>query len=399
LGALRNNCCTGCTFILLVTSLPVQRMNLHKYKFPRLFCPTHLFLAAAVHVTCILSAQRDIDTTDAPARRRLLALPVVFYQPETGWGFGATALSLFELDHRDTLSPLSQVQFTFAYTTKGQMISEIPFHLYWNQRINTLSGEVSYNRFTYNFYGAGEIEPEGVVEKFKVRFPRMRLNYLRKLSAHIYAGARWWLEDYKMLETEDGGLLEQGTIPGAEGSTTSGPGIVALFDTRDNVYSSQKGFYLELVYHNQSRVWGSTYWFDRYRFDARLFLPTFKKQVLAINVFGDFLSGSVPFNLMASIGNSKRMRGFYDGRYRDKNLAMFQCEYRVKFGRVLGAALFLNSASLANNMKHLALNKAHYSGGAGLRLYLDERSGLSLRLDYAISERPGLFYFVVNEAF
>jgi hypothetical protein len=47
------------------------------------------------------------------------------------------------------------------------------------------------------------------------------------------------------------------TVPGAaNGSRTSGPGFVVVYDNRDGVYESRKGNYLELVWHHQSQADG-----------------------------------------------------------------------------------------------------------------------------------------------
>lgn len=346
-----------------------------------------------------LCGQRFFQRDSVLQKPLIAALPLFYYLPEAGYGFGLSGTAFFHLLRDDSLSPLSNVQVRFSLSTRGHIVSEFPFYFSWNERKNILSGEMSYNRYRLRFYGASNLVPPEGEENFKARFPRLRVNYLYRISKHIYTGVRWWFEDYKVLESQPGGLLAQEIIPGSEGSTVSGPGIVAMFDSRDNVYSAQEGFYLELVYHNQSRIWGSTHWYDRYRVDARAFFPIFKNQLLALQAFADVIYGSVPFNQMALIGSSKRMRGYYEGRYRDNCLALFQSEYRMRFSRVIGATLFYNTAVLEDNPVKFFTAKARHAGGVGIRLYIPDNSGLGIRLDYAYNVKPGMLYLVVNEAF
>lgn len=326
-----------------------------------------------------------------------MAFPVVYYSPETRFGAGAAAALNFYTNRGDSVSPASQIQLGIAYTQNNQILFSLPFDLFFDQRKHQLSGELSYTDFNYMFYGIHEMQ--NIQERFDVRFPRFRLNYLRKLSSNIYAGPRWWYEKYNITKTADDGILRSGIIPGSEDNTTSGPGFVFLFDSRDNVYATGSGHYLELVFHNQNQVWGSDYNYNRYRFDYRLFNTFAKKHTVAFQLFGDFTSGKVPFNQLPLIGGAKRMRGFYEGRFRSGNLLLAQAEYRAKVYRRYGAVFFVNAATLGQNVGNMADGKVHAAAGAGLRYYFDTEKKIHVRLDAAFSNQRPAFYFTIGEAF
>ncbi|MCC6601433.1 MAG: BamA/TamA family outer membrane protein [Crocinitomicaceae bacterium] len=335
-----------------------------------------------------------------PARRNtLLAYPVAFHLPETRWGLGFASSYHFFVSKKDSISPPSQIQAGIAFTQNRQVLFSLPFQLFWHERLHTLTGEAGYYDFSYNFYGVGNDETSQTTERFDVEFLQVRINYLRRLVPHFFAGARWWYENYKITGTKENGLLASGRIPGAVGSITSGPGIVFLYDSRDNIYYTKSGFYLELVYHNQSDMWGSNFSYDRYRFDARYFFSLRKKQALAFNVFGDFIAGSVPFSQMPNIGSSKRMRGYYEGRYRNKNMQMLQAEYRVMPFDRWGLAAFAGYALLARSPDHFEVKYAHFNAGIGARFVFDRAKKMNLRLDYAVGKNSSGLYFTVGEAF
>ena len=202
-----------------------------------------------------------------------------------------------------------------------------------------------------------------------------------------------------MTQREEDGELIRNTVPGSNGSRTSGPGLVVVYDTRDGVFESRSGNYLELVWHHQSQMTGSEFYYERFRFDFRKFFPLGTKNSLAVQAFGDFLKGSIPFSQMASIGGSKRMRGFYEGHFRDKNMLMLQTEARIKVYRKWGINLFAQSGVLANDRMKFSLPYSHSAAGAGVRYMFDTQRKVNVRLDLAISKEAQLVYFTVGEAF
>ena len=51
--------------------------------------------------------------------------------------------------------------------------------------------------------------------------------------------------------------------------------------------------------------------------------------MLALQAYAFINNGDVPLRSLASLGGANSMRGYYDGRYRDKDQIVFQAEYRV----------------------------------------------------------------------
>lgn len=52
------------------------------------------------------------------------------------------------------------------------------------------------------------------------------------------------------------------------------------------------------------------------------------------------LLNTAPFNALSLLGGSRRLRGYYEGRYRDQNSALVQAELRVDVFKRLGAVVF-----------------------------------------------------------
>jgi outer membrane translocation and assembly module TamA len=108
----------------------------------------------------------------------------------------------------------------------------------------------------------------------------------------------------------------------------------------------------------------------------------------------------VPVRSLASFGGANRMRGYYDGRYKDLNQLLLQGEYRFPLVWKLSAVAFAGTGSVAASFSEYALNDLKYSYGAGLRIPLDRKERLNMRLDYGIGQgKNNGFYLQLGEAF
>lgn len=356
-------------------------------------------------VHCIYG-HTDQDSTRY--RRAFVAFPLGYYSPETRIGIGAAGAINFKMNRLDSISPSSQITFGIGTTQNKQSSFSLPFALYWKQRLHTITGEFSFNDYSYYYYGIGGGNESGAKAKYNVQFPLFRVNYLRKLKKHVFIGMRWWYEDYRISTFEKNNAIAD-SFPGVNGGVTSGPGLVMLFDSRDNVYYSKKGMYLEVVLHNQLDAWGSDFAYNRLRFDLRYFHPVNQRWTIASNIFCDFISGDVPFSQMASLGSGRRGRGFYQGRFRDKNMILYQGEMRGTLDKSWAVTAFWNYAVLSNTVDNFSLKNDHASIGFGLRYAFDKSNRSNLRLDFAWpvfsesyvhdTEDGPKVYFTVNESF
>ena len=115
---------------------------------------------------------------------------------------------------------------------------------------------------------------------------------------------------------------------------------------------------------------------------------------------GEFLSGEVPFQQLALIGGPRRMRGFFEGRFRDKSLWILQAEYRRVIKGIFGMAVFGGMGNVAPQASKLFREKVHLAYGLGLRIRLSKQDKINLRIDVGWNEEGNLSpYLTVAEAF
>jgi outer membrane translocation and assembly module TamA len=116
------------------------------------------------------------------------------------------------------------------------------------------------------------------------------------------------------------------------------------------------------------------------------------------------LTGSQsPFYLLPALGNDEMMRGYYNGRYRDRNFIAGQTELRYRLSERIGVVGFLGTGEVFHSSFSFSQLKPDY--GAGLRYFFDIEKGLSLRADYGIGQKPmgegreSGFYIGLGQAF
>lgn len=347
----------------------------------------------------------------APKALSLFPIPVVYYTPETRFAFGA-ALSMtfrFRRDHQlvrhdttyaatlrlDRPRP-SNIQIIGAYTQNRQVLFYVPFQVFYNRNTYYVYGEVGYYRYTYNFYGLGLREVPA--ENYGVNFPRIRLNALRRIRPHLYAGGRYEYEDYDVTTVQPDGLLATGTVPGGLGSRMAGAGMGLFYDTRDNVFYPTKGVVADLTYLAHGRAIGSEFSYNRYVADVSSYVPLSQRAIVAINGFISLTGGTAPFNALSLLGSGKRLRGYYEGRFRDENAALLQTELRLNVWKRISAVIFGGIGILGDASRLLRFEAPKAAGGAGLRVRINN-DGLNIRADYGVGNRSTGLYITIGEAF
>ena len=105
-------------------------------------------------------------------------------------------------------------------------------------------------------------------ELYDVNFPRIRANMMRRIAPGTYLGLRYVMDDFNITGRDPDGLLIQDEITGAAGGLVSGLGPVMNFDSRDNIFWSTKGAFIEALAMVNLPAFGSDFSFARFSVDA-----------------------------------------------------------------------------------------------------------------------------------
>ncbi|WP_167856856.1 BamA/TamA family outer membrane protein [Hymenobacter aquaticus] len=342
-----------------------------------------------------------------------LPFPIVFSQPETGIGYGLAVLPVWRFG-QDTTVRKSNARLLAWRTQNNQSLVQLNHNVFTAGERFLVAGELSYYyKFPINYYGFGPntSRADKSVIEYKVLVYNQRV--LRQVRRNLFAGLQYRLTNLRDVHVNQdiaegtpterpSLLLQRPEREYRQNSLVSGLGPTLLYDGRDNILSTFRGNYLELSALFNGAALGSDYRFSRFLLDARHFQPLSKtsKTILATQLLGQFQSGPVPFRELANLGGDKVLRGYYDGRYRDRQLLAVQAELRRPLFWRFNGVVFGSLGQVGNTVAELTQNELKATGGAGLRFKYNRRDRLNIRFDYGFG-RDGSsgFYFSIGEAF
>jgi Omp85 superfamily domain len=348
----------------------------------------------------------DVSQGTASPRNTLVPLPVVFYQTETGLGFGATVGYFFPMGPdatQDTSArrQSSSVSLIGVYTLKKQIITSLRTELYPAGGQYRILAEGGFIRFPTKFWGIGNETPDSNEEDYTPDLVNLAFELQTQISSGWYVGLVGQTGHRVLKEVEAGGLLDGGQIPGAENGSIIGVGLLVSRDTRSSTIYPTRGSYHQFKYLLYDGFFGSSYDFGTLSLDLRKYVPLGSRRLLAFRALGVVSPGSPPFDLMPQLGGDVLLRGYFAGRYRDRDLVAFQGEYRTRIWWRIGATVFGGVGQVSYVLRDLTFTGFHPSAGAGLRFLLSPDEGLNIRADYGygFDAKSTGFYLGIGEVF
>lgn len=321
-------------------------------------------------------------------------IPAITYSPETNLGLGIRALKVFRpANAQDSLTRPSSLPITFLYTLNQQTFATAELSLWRRENRAYLNTRVELSDYPFRFFGIGNTAQTD--EIYATRYAYFHIKYEKKVVRGLYIGTRYEFRADDIYEKMEQGLLASGQIAGSNGQLLSGLGLVLNYDTRENIFQPSQGVFHQFSYMSFQRYLGSNFTFSQYQLDMRKYLEVHPRHVLVGQAWLSFTAGNPPFQHISLLGGSERMRGFFEGKYRDLHAMVYQTEYRLPVYRNLGMVAFASAGQVASTVPSFSFRRFKYGGGIGFRYKLNDE-GLNIRLDFGIGDQRA-FYFGLNE--
>ncbi len=341
------------------------------------------------------------DTISSTKDYQLIAIPIAFFTPETGFGFGGGG-QLFFLKKENTFkNRLSNILFSGIYTLNKQLIFEVTPQIYLGEGNYFIDAHYLLEIYPNSFWGIGNNTPDSNEETYNQTTHALNISFMKRLPPDLSFGFQFIFKNHEIKEIEDGGILDTQNIIGNKRTVVAGLGALFNYDTRDNIGSPNKGFYYQAKAQFSSEIFGATQGFNKFILDLREYLPIGKNSLLAFQLYSESNFGDIPFQALASYGGGSRARGYFFGRFIDKQMYVTQTEYRWRFKPRWTMAAFALAGEVAEEpADFFSINNIKPSLGAGVRykIFKDKDTWLRLDIGSGIDGNNG-FYFGINEAF
>lgn len=320
-----------------------------------------------------------------------------FYASATGLGLGLVASGIYSLDKEDASLPLSNVSVFSNVATSGMLMLGVK----GNNVFPREKYRIDYSMYVYTFptklwgigYDAGNVDAnESSYSRVKFEFkPR----FMFRVFDNAYLGPVANFQYVKVSDMDQKAIELTGTDESK--FMTTGAGLTFVYDSRDVITSATRGWLFQLDQLFYPSFFGND---DRY-YMTDVTLATYHKAWKGAVIAGEFHSllnfEDVPWPMLASVGGPNRMRGYYEGRYRDKCIVEAQVELRQHLWRRNGAVLWLGVANVFPEFEAMRLRKTLWNAGVGYRWAF--KQGVNVRLDLGFTKNGIGFAFNINEAF
>ncbi|MEM6929376.1 MAG: BamA/TamA family outer membrane protein, partial [Myxococcota bacterium] len=307
----------------------------------------------------------------------------------------------------DVSNRLSEIPLYLFYTLNQQYGLTFEHAIFSHQARRSFLGEGLLADFPLLYYGIGldARSEDAVVVSARRLVVRERVLF-RLGRSDVYLGPEVGLASLGAVsfEAEDGRPI---ALPrGGDGTTNLTAGLGIAYDTRHNPLNVREGAFGELAVLASRAGLVSEYSFHNVYADLRGYKPLDRGQsvVLAGQLLGQFGGGDLPFNELGLIGGEAMMRGYYRGRYRDRQLLAAQAEVRILplplgFTERIGAAAFVATGTVFSRWAELGEARPLVTGGGGLRILTFPSSDIYTRVEFGFSEDGPGFYLYIGEAF
>ncbi|MHB8835508.1 MAG: BamA/TamA family outer membrane protein [Candidatus Methylomirabilia bacterium] len=361
------------------------------------FCGVLLLASAG---PAAAEAEKVLEKAEQKDKLLLPAVPVVAYSRETNFLFGAMMVRALRWKDAAAGARPNTIALSGFYSLENQWAVGFAPSVYLSGEDYLVKAQIYHHRTPARMWGVGTAAGErGTREDFTATGTGVTLGATRKVFRSLRIGPGIWFGSATIPIKEAGGILDRKALTGSDGGADVGLELQAEWDGRDNIYAPTTGSFVQFWAGLHRDYLGSDFDYEDYLLDVRRFFPLGGGQVLALQAKGRIMTGAPPFYRLPTIGGIGMMRGLFDGRFRDRTMAAAQLEYRFPIWKLLGGAVFAGLGEVADRPADLSLADLQFTGGAGLRVTLDPKERINLRIDLGFSNYGTFPIVVITEAF
>ncbi len=318
------------------------------------------------------------------------------YSTDTKLGIGLVAAGLYRANANDTLLPPSNVSLFGDVSTVGfYMLGIRGTHIFPQDKYRA-DYTIYFYSFPCKFWGMGydmgdDDSNKSDMKRWQARF---KASFLFHMGDNLYLGPMVSYDYVIGRRIERPELLN-----GMDQHTWNiGAGFSAVYDTRDVLTYPHRGFYINLSQCFRPRFMGNDYAFSTTELQVDAYQRVWKGAILAEDFRTMLNFGNPSWGMMALLGNSNSMRGYYEGRYRDKHKMEAQVELRQHVWKRNSLTTWVGAGTVFH--KFSEMRSRHILPNFGIGYRWEFKKNVNVRLDYGFGKAGQTgFLFSINEAF
>lgn len=315
------------------------------------------------------------------------------FSSDTKLGLGLVASGLYRIDRNDLSLPPSSISLYGDVTTTGFYLLGIRGTTIFKEDKFRLGINFYFFSFPSKYWGIGYANGnrKNDYTTYNRLEKQIRVDFSKSIFPNTYLGATGLFrhvngKDFKDIRFLDGEKADIATL---------GFGLFVTYDSRDFLPNPYRGIYIKFEQLFFPDFWGNK--FKRSEILFRNYNKLWKGAILASDLQGTLNYGNTPWSMVALLGGSYQMRGYYEGQYRDNKLIQTQIELRQHIYNRHGIVVWGGAGNVFPNFHHFKWKETLPTYGIGYRWEFKKR--VNVRLDYGIGKGQSAFYFNIEEAF
>uniref|UniRef100_UPI004024CE81 BamA/TamA family outer membrane protein n=1 Tax=Segatella hominis TaxID=2518605 RepID=UPI004024CE81 len=318
------------------------------------------------------------------------------YSTDTKLGLGLVAAGLYRTNPNDTILPPSNVSLFGDVSTVGfYMLGIRGTHIFPQDKYRT-DYTVYFYSFPCDYWGMGYDMGNDDSNKSEMKRWQARIkgSFLFHLGSNFYIGP---MVSYDYVIGKN--IERPELLNGMDRHTWNlGAGFSAVYDSRDVLTYPHQGLYINLTQCFRPRFMGNDYAFSTTELQVDAYQKVWKGAILAEDFRTMLNFGNPSWGMMALLGNSNSMRGYYEGRYRDKHKIEAQVELRQHIWKRNSLTVWVGAGTVFSKFSNI--RSRHILPNYGLGYRWEFKKNVNVRLDYGFGKAgQSGFLFSINEAF
>lgn len=319
------------------------------------------------------------------------------YSNEKKFGIGLLAAGVYSTHRHDSLTPPSNISVYADVSTSGFYSVGVRGTTRFRRDMLRVNYQAYFQSMPDKFWGIGYHNAVNDDDEtaYKRLMSECKIDALLRVAPGLYLGPLMELTYIKGTVKDDERLfLWQGedmrTFSYAVGAKVS-------YDTRDNLTAPHRGVNISLVQRYYGRWMKNDYPFSSTELTAAFYTPVWRDCTLALQYHTLLTYGDTPWGMLASMGGSYTMRGYFEGRYRDKGEMDFTAELRQRVYRRIGVVAWGGVGAVFPRLSCMSMRQLLPNYGVGFRW--EFKKNVNVRFDVGFGKGQKGFVFNINEAF
>jgi len=326
-------------------------------------------------------------------KKGILLMPTIITEPAVGYGAAAAAI-FFHSSYTEKNGPPSMSGIFGGATQNGTWMAGL-FHVgYWKQdRLRYMGGIIRTNA-NVGFYGSGYA---AILENVSVNLNLDAWGVVQQLKGRLGNSGFFMGGRYLLLNTDNTFEIpvDYPEFSGIEfNSTLSEASLLLNYDTRNNVFSPSKGFYMELSGTYSDEWFGGDALYGRIGIEAFGFFPASKRVMIGLRYGSKYSLGDVPFYARPIV----QLRGAPLMKYQNRNTTLMETEVSVDVYKRWSLIGFAGIGNAYESISEFENGKSVRTAGTGFRYLLARKFGAKMGMDFAASQDDFAFYFVFGSS-